>query len=193
MARGIANRRSARAVSVTLVALSCFAMIAMPHRFAFAREDELDADDIATLFSIRKSANHNRVDYGLRLDASCRPTGDAPVVPYWRMLEEGAGARAPLLPREQRAYGIASQRVTLAAEGGRVSVRLRAVSDRTVVVDVRRTDDRCVARSVTAIGGVQAALDGIFVELRGGMLIEYVELSGRATSDGTPVTERMSR
>jgi hypothetical protein len=115
------------------------------------------------------------------------------VIPYWRMLEDGEHVREPLLAREQRAYGVASQDVTSTADGGRIALRLRALPDRTVVVNVRRSGGRCVARSITSIGGVQAALEGIFVALRAAVVIDYVELTGRATADGTPVSERMTR
>lgn len=136
--------------------VSSIAMLTTPRARVRADDaglDAFDVDDVETLFSIRKSANRNRVDYGLRLDAGCRPLGEAPVVAYWRMLEDGEHVREPLLAREQRAYGVASQDVTATADGGRIALRLRALPDRTVVVNVRRSGGRCVARSITSIGG----------------------------------------
>ena len=43
--------------------------------------------DIQTVFFFSKSDDKNRVDYGLRLDANCRPVGEEPLFPYWREFE----------------------------------------------------------------------------------------------------------
>jgi hypothetical protein len=55
--------------------VSSIAMLTTPRARVRADDaglDAFDVDDVETLFSIRKSANRNRVDYGLRLDAACQ-------------------------------------------------------------------------------------------------------------------------
>jgi Domain of unknown function (DUF4833) len=61
------------------------------------------------VFSIAKSENKNQVQYVVRVDDHCAPSGPAPMSAYWRMLDTGPTQTAPILDREVRAYGLASQ------------------------------------------------------------------------------------
>jgi hypothetical protein len=103
-----------------------------------ADEPLLRSHDVATAFSIRRSVNRNRVDYGVRVTAACRADGAEPVFAYWRMLETDGGVE-PLLLREEPAYGVASQTVRAGSQGRVVDVQLRAVGDRQVTVQLEQT------------------------------------------------------
>src|SRR5215471_13225370 len=70
--------------------------------------------DIPSVFFIAKSQNRNQVHYGIRLDRSCRPSGERPVFAYWRMLENH-GELEPLLPVETTAYGLLDEQTVAVA------------------------------------------------------------------------------
>lgn len=148
-----------------------------------------DTNDVATLFFIRKTENRNRVDYGLRVDATCLVSGDEPVLPYWRMLERGAGVTQPLRRFEHRAYGIASQRVD--ASRARVVVQLRALGDRAITVTVRSTPSGCAASATVPMRGTASAIEDILVVQSGPRTVDHIELRGRAVRDGSRVEERI--
>ncbi len=149
--------------------------------------------DVTSLFSISKSENKNEVVYAIHLDAQCSPVGDAPVFAFWRMHEKGPNVIEPLLPREERAYGIESQRVLSRGEsGGRVEVTLRAVSSRPLVVETRAgTEGRCDAWPTLAISGEPAYLYNIYVKL-GALHVDYLLLSGWAQDRRRVLQERMA-
>ena len=132
--------------------------------------------DAPQVFSIAKSENQNRVAYALRLDSRCSPAGDAPVAPYWRMLEKGPSATEPLLAREEAAYGIASQSVN----AGIVHVTLRALEGRPIAIEAHAVPGGCAATAWTRIGGVQAQLLEVFVQLSWPFGVRYIVLRGRA-------------
>lgn len=173
-----------------LLALAVWACVSALAAVALARV-ELDGDDVPTVFSIRKSANRNRVDFGLRLGPDCRAEGDEPVFPYWRMLERGPEALESLEPFERRAYGIASQ--TVQADGSRILVRLHAVPDRLLVFSPRKAGGRCVCQATVPIDGRPSILEDVFVMLSGPLSIDHVELRGRSLADGTERIERLER
>jgi len=132
------------------------------------------AGEIPSAFSISKSSNKNQVHYAVEVDSACAPAGAAPVKPYWRMLERSPDATEPLLDREQRAYGIASQ----AVEGDQVRMVLRALPDRPVTIrTARAADGTCTATSTMAIGSSTLRLYDIYVKqsLFG---VDYVLLTG---------------
>ena len=149
--------------------------------------------DVGSVFLVAKSENRNQVHYGIHLDAACAPAGAAPVFAYWRMLERGPLATEPLLKREMDVYGIAEQRVVeRGAEGGRVTLGLRALPGRALSVQSASRDGKCEATATTGIGGTQASLRRVFVQLRWPFGVDHLELSGRALADGRWVEERMA-
>jgi Domain of unknown function (DUF4833) len=145
------------------------------------------AGEITSAFSIAKSSNRNQVHYAVEVDGACAPTGAAPVKPYWRMLERSPDATEPLLDREQRAYGIASQ----AVEGSQVRLVLRALPDRPVTIrTARAADGTCAATSTMAIGSSTLRLYDIYVKqsLFG---VDYILLTGWSDS-GAVVREKLN-
>lgn len=169
----------------------CFALGTLAASLPARAHGLPDGDDVPTLFAIRKSANRNRVDYGLRLERGCAPVGDAPVFPYWRMLEIGRNAFEPLARRELRAYGVSSQRVTRGGEGARIDLRLRALRGKAITVAVGAAPSGCVASPTTTISGTRSVLEDVYVVLGGPVSIDYVELRGRAVSGGEATYERL--
>ncbi len=150
--------------------------------------------DVRTIFYIAKSENRNRVDFAIRLDERCRPRGDAPVFPYWRMLANTPVTLQGLSFGEPRAYGIASQRVQPpSAEGTWVQIELRALPSRPIeILALENSLGRCDAGARMQIRGVEAHLDHVFVQLHG--LIsrpEWIEILGRAVSNERSVHERI--
>src|SRR5689334_14951358 len=61
--------------------------ILAPAGAARAGEVAFGAHDVPTVFFISKSDDRNRVDYGIRLDASCAPLNDDAMFLYWRVFE----------------------------------------------------------------------------------------------------------
>ena len=53
------------------------------------------AHDVATIFFISKSDDHNRVDYAIHLDAHCVPVHDDAMYFYWREFEKAPPVRTP--------------------------------------------------------------------------------------------------
>ena len=150
-----------------------------------------DANDVQTVFFIRKTHTVSRVEYGVRLDAQCRPDGDEPVVGYWRRLNIGPDVTADFNFGARRAYGISRQAVRRnEAGGGEVTVRLRALSSHPIVVHTKRGAHGCEARASTRIQGEDAELVDIFVALSGKTSVDHIELTGRA-SDGRRVVESL--
>jgi hypothetical protein len=151
-----------------------------------------DARTVRTVFFVAKSENRNQVHYSIRLDEACAPTGDAPVFAYWRMLERGPLVTEPLLWHEVAAYGFAGQRTLERNEGGgRVLLSLNALPKRAIVVTSTARDATCTAAARLVIGGVEASLDSVFVQLRWPFGVDHMVLWGRA-ADGTRVRERVA-
>jgi hypothetical protein len=148
--------------------------------------------EVASVFFVSKSENKNQVHYAVRLDDRCAPAGSAPVTPYWRMLERDATATEPLLSREVPAYGIAEQTVVSRGErGGVVRLVLKALPSRPILVTTFARGDECVATASLAIAGVPATLTDIHAQLRWPFGVAYLQVSGRALSDGRAVSERI--
>jgi hypothetical protein len=147
---------------------------------------------VSSAFFIAKSENRNQVHYGVHVDPGCSPSGETPVFAYWRMLEQGPAATEPLLSREVPAYGLADQRVVERGPGGgRATVRLRALGNRTIEVVTRERGGVCTATATTTIGGQPAALSSVYAQLKWPWGVDYLMLSGTALSDGHPVRERL--
>lgn len=141
------------------------------------------------LFSIAKSENKNQVAYAVRVDDRCVPLPDAPVIAYWRLLEQGPDRVAPLLPREQRAYGIASQ--TIGPEGT-VRLVLRALPSRPISVHVTRASDgSCHVQTKVVINGSPAYLFNVYLKLKWPAGAEYVLLRGWSLDRTHVVTEKL--
>ena len=129
--------------------------------------------ELPSVLVITKSSNKNQLHYAAQVDDACVPVGEAPVRPYWRMLERG--------PNETR------QEVS----GNTVQIALRAMPARTFTVHTQRAkDDRCSSWVGTTIAGVPARVGGVFVrqKLLG---VDYVLLTGWS-EDGKAVRERIS-
>jgi hypothetical protein len=154
------------------------------------RSPELASHDIATVFFISKSDDHNRVDYGIHLDDNCVPTDDA-VFPYWHEFEPRERVH-PLGVLDERAYGIDDQRVVTgkAAAGGELEIKLKRF-DRPIEIFVAKQHDQCVAYATTWIDGHSAIFTDAFLQLGGLLSIDFVELHGRNSVSGAPLTERI--
>lgn len=153
---------------------------------------EARASELPSAFFISKSENRNQVHYAVAVDANCAPAGDAPVRPYWRLLEDGPTLTAPLLDREQRAYGIASQSVTLrTATSGSVAVTLRALPKRPLtIVTAKGSTGACLVSVYTVIQGQPAQLHSIHLVLKWSGLDSLI-LKGWARSDRRPLRETL--
>jgi uncharacterized protein DUF4833 len=145
----------------------------------------------APLFSISKSENKNQVAFAVRLDAECRPVGDAPVYAYWRMLERSPAAVEPLLPVEQGAYGIGRQRVERGESGGAVRIALRALPDREILVRTVRQASACAAVASTRIADTPAHLFNVHARIAWPFGVDSLLITGWAESDGHVVRETM--
>jgi hypothetical protein len=152
------------------------------------------ASSTVPLFTIAKSQNKNLVAYAIRVDDHCVPDGNAPVFAYWRMLEDGPSRTAPLLPREQAPYGLASQVVTArAGNGGRARIVLRALPNRPIDIETQRgADGACLAVPTATISGAPARLFNVYVRL---WLfgVRYILIRGWSMDGSHVVTEKLKR
>jgi hypothetical protein len=171
-----AKHRVLRALTMSLLALG------------FARTAGARAlSDLPSALVITKSSNRNQVNYSIEVDDACRPSGTAPVHPYWRMLEHGPLATEPLTESEKRVLGVQRQDVS----GHRVKLELRGLPGRTITVDTERgPHGECSSSAEMTIAGVAAKVAGVFVQQRL-FGIEYVLVTGRL-EDGTLVRERIA-
>lgn len=143
--------------------------------------------DISSVMFISKSENKNQVHYGIHLDASCMPSGAAPVYAYWLMLEKGPNVTEPLLSRELRGYGIGAQ----AVHGDDVRITLRGLPGRPITIHVRREPNgTCAANAETTIGGILARVFNVHLFL-GFLHVKAVLISGWNAA-GEVVRERFS-
>ncbi len=117
------------------------------------------------------------------------------VFAYWRMLELGPNRVAPLLSREVRAYGIANQRVTaLQSNGGQVSLALRALPKRQILVKTSRENSGvCRALATTAISGEPAHLFDVYVKLNWHLGVDYLLLRGWSIDGKIIVKEKLAK
>lgn len=185
MAPSIRRRTAAAAVMCSLIA------IGLASSAAYATPS-IGASDVATLFYVAKSDDRNRVDYGVRLDASCAPIGDAPLYAYWRRFEPGQAELGDLNFMDRRAYAIAHQQVRVReANGSWIEFGIRALPSRRLLALVQRAGDRCVGAVQTTIRSREAVLDHVFVQLDGPMRIREVVLRGEERATGDPIFERL--
>jgi hypothetical protein len=108
----------------------------------------------------------------------------SPIHAYWRMLEKGPGVTEPLLPREERAYGVARQAVASDV----VRMALRAMPDREITVITWRAGDICAAAAWMNISGVRARLLDVHVVLTWPFGVDHIVLNG-VTRDRRPLEE----
>lgn len=145
--------------------------------------------DFMSLFSISKSENRNEVVFAIHLDARCAPDGDAPVYQFWHMNEKGPAVIEPILSREERAYGIATQRVLARSDaGGKVEITLRALPTRPIVIETKPGAGHCDAWSTLPISGTNAYLYNVYVKLKT-LGVDYILLQGWLTDRSRVVTE----
>ncbi|MBX7190639.1 MAG: DUF4833 domain-containing protein [Sandaracinaceae bacterium] len=173
-----------------LLALGALLVAAVAHA-----SPSFGVHDIATLFFIAKSDDHNRVDYGIHLDAQCRPVGRDPVFAYWRRFEPRQEPLGDLNLLDQTIYSVAHQEVRDdPADGSWIDLTLRALPSRPVQVHVRHVAARCVGAALTSIRGEEAILDHVFVQLgRAPGQIDHVLIRGEDRESGHPVSERVTQ
>lgn len=144
------------------------------------------------LFLISKSQNKNQVQYAISVDDACAPVAEAPVYAYWRMLERGPNETEPLLAREQRPYGLASQTIERRDErGGEVVIALRALPSKTMRVKTWRAGQGCHAVVTTPIGGAPAHLFNVHASLKWPFGVDYLLISGWSTDGSKVLRERL--
>lgn len=153
----------------------------------------IDQTDVPTVFYVSKSDDRNRVDYGVRLDDQCRPSGRRPIFAYWRRFEPGAPRFGDLSALDRQAYGITRQRVVSSNEGGTwLELGLRAVRGERLHVLATPGADGCEARVRMTIRGRPVWLDHAHVQLIGPMMVDHVMFYGTDVETGRPVRHRRS-
>lgn len=153
---------------------------------------ELPIAPVQSIFHIAKSENKNQVHYGVKVDSECKPVGPRPIYGYWRELERGPKITSPLLDHEQRAYGVNEPRsIRLRENSAEILVSLRAFPERPLIVQVFRSGDRCVARTVMQITRQPALLQSIYIDIGFLFSINYAMLSGVRVQDGHAVQEKL--
>jgi hypothetical protein len=162
---------------------------------ALAAEVVFGPNDVATVFFISKSDDRNRVDYGIRLDASCAPVSDDAVFTYWREFERSPPVRThPTSVIDRIPYGFAEQRVLKrTATGGEHLVRLRQLGRPIAITTKREADGRCSAAARTTVNGATARLLSVHAKLSGPMSVDYIDVHGRDLASGAAIDERIKR
>ncbi len=159
---------------------------------ASAEKPVFGANDVATVFFINKSDDHNRVDYGLRLDAACRPVGKEALFPYWREFENAPPVRThPLGWWEYTAYGVADQGPTDVP--GEHHVKLKRLPRDLIVVIQKSAEGKCTAIAKAHVAGVAGAeVLSAFAKLRSVLgTVQYVEIHARDPRSGAMLSERL--
>jgi hypothetical protein len=193
MARGKTRMRARAEFAIVTLALST-SLVTVP---AVGSEVHFGTSDIPTVFYISKSDDHNRVDYGMRLNSSCAPANNDAVFPYWRQFEHSPPVRTePLGPFEYFGYGISEQRLVHAGKpDAAYLVRLKQFKQRPVWITTKRDDSgHCQVLARCAIGKVRfAQLSSIYVKLAGLLSVEYIILKGRNPATDQLVEERINK
>ena len=149
-----------------------------------------------TVFFINKSDDHNRVDYGLRMDADCNPFGGEAVFQYWREFENAPPVRTHGLNMLERiAYGISDQHIVKhAPTRDEWLVRLKQLPTRPITITTQKlADGKCAASGRTTINGAEADLASVYVKLAGLMSVDYIEIHGKNRQTGADITERVRK
>lgn len=160
---------------------------------AAATDRRVGPHDVATIFYVSKSDDRNRVDYGVHLDARCRPVGEEPVFAYWHRFEPGEPRFGDLNFFDEQAYGITSQRVASSNGGGTwIEIETRAAPGERLLVLVTRARDGegCVARLRMRLSGRHAWVERAHVQLAGPMQVESITFYGTEVGSGTRIRHR---
>lgn len=186
-----AHRLPWRKVAVGLIAATAAASALVGGTSALYAQARFGAHDVRTIFHIAKSDDRNRVDYGIHLDSSCQPVGDAPMYAYWHRFEPGDDRYGDLGAFDARLYGVASQSVRTRTDAGSwTEMRVRALPDYRVLVLSQRTEGGCVARARALVNGRPAFVDRVFVQLGGPFRVAHITLTGVDAQTARPVRER---
>jgi len=152
------------------------------------------AHDVRTVFHIAKSDDRNRVDYGIHLDAQCRPIGEAPIYAYWHRFEPGAPRYGDLNLFDRQVYAITWQSVrTRDPNGTWTEMRVAALPNLRILVLTQRTATGCIARARIPVNSRPAYVDRVFVQLANPFTIEHVTFRGLDVETSAPVSERRAR
>jgi hypothetical protein len=178
------------------VAVIVLAAVTNP-AIAYADEPHFGARDIPTAFYISKSDDHNRVDYGMRLDSHCTAANNDAVFPYWREFEHAPPVRTHSLGTfEYFAYGLSGQGVRHNGDSsGEYWVRLKQFGQRPIWITTRReADGHCSALARCMIAGVKfAQLLSIYVKLSGPLSVDYVVVKGKNLDTGQLLEEKLKK
>lgn len=151
---------------------------------------EGSARDLDSIIYLTKNTNRNQVHYGVKVDEKCRPLADTPSYAYWRMREKGPEKRAELMFWEQPGYGVRQPKeVQVDAASGSFDLTIRGVPERKIQLKTFSTDSGCKAGAFTKIGGEQAQLERIDIEVSGWANVHKVEIHGHSIDTGLPVSE----
>lgn len=178
----------AKVLGAGLVAVTCL----LPG--VAAAEISFGANDVATVFFINKSDDHNRVDYGIRLDRTCSPVNDDAVFPYWREFENSPPVRTHGLNfMDKIGYGIADQKlVKKSATGGVHTMKLKQLNRTITITTKLEADGKCSATGRTTVGGQDAQLLSVYVKLAGAMSVDYIEIHGLGDG-GAKIDEKIKK
>jgi hypothetical protein len=163
---------------------------------ARADEPHFGPYDVPTVFFISKSDDHNRVDYGIRLNAQCAPVNDDAVFPYWREFEHSPPVRTHALGFfEYVPYGFSEQRMIRRTQtSGEHLVRLKQLDRPIVILSKKEADGKCSAAAYARIGGVDGAqLVSVYAKLAGPMSVDYIDIHGKNPTTGADILERVRR
>jgi hypothetical protein len=140
-------------------------------------------------FYLSKNDLKNQVYFAIEVDAACTPVGARPVRAYWKMLEEGPYAVAPLAREDEPAYGIARQIASSHENGGSVRLVLRALPARALNVNIVKTTlGTCRAEAVTTIEAQPAILHNLHIAFRGNVVVSAIA-TGSSKTTGRTVRE----
>jgi hypothetical protein len=177
-----------------LAGLALLAVLAPPSP-ARAEEIAFGPYDVPTVFFISKSDDKNRVDYGLRLDATCSPVNDDAVFLYWRVFEKAPPVRTkPLSLLDYIPYGVAEKRVVKRSPtGGEYAMRLKQFGRPIVIATKKEENGKCSAVARAPINGKDAQLLSVFAKLAGLASVEYIDVFGKDLESGASITERIKK
>src|SRR5580765_3183518 len=137
-------------------------------RDAAAQDPVFGPYDVPTTFFINKSDDHNRVDYGIRLDARCAPVKDDAVFPYWRHFEPPNDGTQTHMPStmEYVPYGISEQRsIRKTLTGGMHVMKLRQFDKSIIgIITKKEANGKCTAQVRAIIKGKESELLSIYVK-----------------------------
>jgi hypothetical protein len=170
-----------------------FGVIAMPGD-AYAGAVHFGSYDIETVFFISKSDDHNRVDYGIRLDDHCAPVNNDAVFPYWREFEHSPPVRIHTLGMfEYVPYGFADQHlVQRTATGGDYFVRLKQLTRPVLITTKKEADGHCSAVAKARVANIDGAIfTSVYAKLAGIASVDYIDIHGKHPQTGADLVERV--